>query len=163
MSQQQHSIQTIAAANAANIEAIRSLTATSLNAAERLLNLNLDLARLSLRAGAPMSQQADWQQHTKQAADYFRGVYEISTEAQANASEVLSSRVEELADSVTSLLDDVARSAPPNSGKAFEAAKSAVATACSAYSRLIRNSQPASAPQSSQSRKVPAPRSKTAS
>lgn len=148
---QQQSMQSIAAANAANVEAMRSLAFASLKATERLLNLNLGFARNSLRFGADYrpAPASDWQglvaQQTnslqktgEEAAEYLRGVYDISAEAQADLGELISSRMDELGDSMTSIFEAMAKNAPAGSENAVNMLKSAVADTCAAYSRIIK-------------------------
>lgn len=152
---QQYSIQALAANNMANVEAMRSLAVTSLKATERLLALNLDLMRTSFGFGADPSRPATdmgWQdmisrqgmglqQTTEKAAAYLRGVYDISAEAQAEVSELMSSRVGDVSDSVTSLLDTIAQSGPAGSESAIAVVKSAIANTRSAYDHLVKTAQ----------------------
>lgn len=153
-------MQALAAANAANVEAIHSLAHTSLKATERLMNLNLGLARSSLRLGADCARPApggDWRQVVSQqnsglrkgaeeAASYLRSIYDLSAETQAELNEVISSRVGELSESVNELLDALAQSAPAGSGNAMGLIKSAFAGTCSAYAQMMKaGAQPAAA------------------
>jgi phasin family protein len=143
---------------------MRSLAFASIEATERLLSLNLGLARNSLRLGADCTRPAagaDWKQMLAQqssgmqnmaaeAAGYLRSVYDISTKAQADTHEVISARVEDMTDSMNTVLDTLAQSAPAGSEKALELIKSAFTAGCSAYTQMVKN-----APQtSSQPRKA---------
>lgn len=157
--QQQQPMEALAAANAANVEAMRSLANTSLKATERLMNLNLGLARTSLTLGADCAQPAkngDWrhlfsqqsngfQKGAEEAVAYLRNVYDLSSEAQAEVNGLLSSRVDEMTDSVNSLLDVLAKSAPAGSENALAMLRSAFANGCSAYAQMVRSSQHAAA------------------
>jgi phasin family protein len=144
-------VQALAAVNAANVEAMHSLAHASLKATERLMSLNLGFARSSLRLGAECArpaQSGDWRQMLSQqssgfqksaeeAASYLRGVYDISTEAQAEVNELISSRVDDLSESVGSMLDVIARSAPAGSEQTVNMLKSAIGT-WSAYAQTLR-------------------------
>ncbi len=153
----QQSMQALAAANAANVEVMRCLAQSSLKAAERLLSLNLGLARNSLRLGTEYARpDADWRQLWSQqnsglqksaveAASYLRSVYDISAEAQAEMNDVISSRVGDLSESMNSMLDLLAKSAPAGSEKAVSALRAAVAGSCSAYAQMVRSAPPAAA------------------
>ncbi|MDD5247482.1 MAG: phasin family protein [Rhodocyclaceae bacterium] len=153
---QQYSMQALTAANLANVEAMRALGFTSIKAAERLLNLNMEWARTSLSVGADYAQPAlsaaawqetmsrrgaDLRKSSEDAAAYFRGVRDISTEAQAEMGEVVSARVNAVGEAMTSLLDTMARSVPAGSEKALAAVKSAVANTCSAYGQIVKAAQ----------------------
>lgn len=161
------SMEALAAANAANVEAMHSLAFASLKAAERLMSLNMGLAKTSLRLGADCARPApngDWrnllsqqssglQKSAEEAASYLRSVYDISSEAQAEVGDVISSRVDELSGSVTSLLDTLARSAPPGSERAMDMLKSAFMGSCSAYMQMVRNAPQSAAQQPRKTRR----------
>jgi phasin family protein len=153
---QQQPMQALAAANAANIDTMRSLAYASIKAAERLMSLNLGFARSSLQQGVGVQPHADWQQmlslqgsgfqkSAAEAADYLRSVYEISAEAQADVNEAISSRVDNLGEAVTSVLDVLARTAPPGSEKAMNMIRSAFADSCSAYTQMVVRTTPQAA------------------
>lgn len=159
-------MEALAAVNTANVEALHSLAFASIKAAERMMNLNLGLARSSLRLGADCARpapNADWRQmltqqsggfqkSAQEAASYLRGVYDVSSEAQTEVNEVLSARVDDLSESVNSLLDALSRSAPPGSEKAMDMIKSAFASSCSAYAQIVRTA-PQAAPAPKRSRR----------
>jgi phasin family protein len=162
-------MEALAAVNAANVEALHSLAFASIKATERMMSLNLDLARNTLRLGAECARpapSADWRQvltqqsgglqkGAQEAVSYLRNVYDVSAEAQAAVNEVLSSRVDDLSESVGSLLDTLSRSAPPGSEKAMETIKSAFAGTCSAYARMVRTApQSAGSPAPKRSRRA---------
>lgn len=152
----QQPMEALAAANAAGIEAMRNLAFSSIKATERLMSLNLDFARNSLRLGAdcarPAANSADWRQVISQqnsglqkgaeeAAIYLRSVYDISAEAQAEMGELISARVDDFSESVNSMMDALSKSAPAGSDKAIEFMRTAFATSCSACVQMVRNSQ----------------------
>lgn len=156
---QQHSIESIAAAGAANVEAMRSLASASIKAAERLVSLNLGFARNSLRLGADFkpASPADWQKivaqqttgfqkTSEEAAEYFRGVYDISTEAHADMTEALSSHMDEVGDSFTAFLDVVAKTAP-GSERAVDALKTAFTDNWTNYLRMMKSAAQQAAPE----------------
>ncbi|HEX8989417.1 MAG TPA: phasin family protein [Rhodocyclaceae bacterium] len=148
---QQQPIQALAAANAANVETMRSLAFASLKATERLMSLNLGFARASLQRGVDSVQtNGNWQQalsgqgggfqrSAEEAAEYLRGIYDISSEAQADVNEVLSSRVDHMSTALDAMLDALARSAPPGSEKAIGMLRSALAGSYSAYAQMARS------------------------
>jgi phasin family protein len=145
-------VEALAAANAANVEAMHSLAYASLKATERLMSLSLGFARASLRLGADCARptpNGDWrlmlsqqssgfQKGAEEAASYLRSVYDISSETQAEVNEAISARVDGLSESVGSMLDAIARSAPAGSEKAVNMLKSAFAGTCSAYAQTLR-------------------------
>lgn len=153
---QQQPMQALAAANAANIDTMRSLAYASIKAAERLMSLNLGFARTSLQQGSGAQPNANWQQmltlqgsgiqkSATEAADYLRSVYEISAEAQADMNEALSARVDHLGEAVNSVFDVLTRSAPPGSENAMNMIRSAFADGCSAYAQMVVRTAPQAA------------------
>jgi phasin family protein len=164
---QQQQMEALAAANAANVDAMRSLAFASIEATERLLSLNLGLARNSVRLSADYVRPAtgtDWksvlahqssglQNMAEEAAGYLRSVYDISSKAQADTNEVISARVEDITDSMNTVLDTLAQSAPLGSGKALDLIRSAFSASCSAYTQMVRSAPQASSQPRGKSRK----------
>ena len=155
MMNQQYSMQALVESNTSAVKAMQSLAFTSMNAMERMLALNFEFVRDSLNGltnfappasemglqGLISGQNAALQKTAEKATAYCRSVYDISTEVHANVSELVSARVGEIGDSVTTMLDKIAQSGPVGSKDALGAVKSAVATTCSAYRQIIESSQ----------------------
>ena len=148
-------LEALTSSSKANAEVIRTLASTSIKATERLMALNLDFARNALHAGGDYTRQtthAGWQKmlsrqedilqkSAEQTAAYMRSVHEILGDAQADLTALVSSRMEEMRDSMTSMLDSMAKSSPAGSENAIAAVRSAILNTSSAYNQVLKNAR----------------------
>ncbi|HUL40708.1 MAG TPA: TIGR01841 family phasin [Burkholderiales bacterium] len=146
----------LVAANKSNLEIAAGITAATLDAAERLFDLQLTAAKNSLaesttNAKALISakdaqevmalQSAIAEPAFEKALGYSRRVYELATETQAEISKLLEERATEFNKAVVAALDKVAKSAPVGSDVAVAAIKSAMAAANSAYGTMTKTAK----------------------
>lgn len=148
----QFSIQMLSSANQANLEAMRAMTVSMLQAAQRVTALNLDATRSAIEYatnGASLLQGDSWSDMlshsesqlrpaTEKTVAYFRGVQDISAEAQGEITQALATRAGEVTDTMISILDNLEQSAPAPAAPAVAAVKSAIANAHSAYDNMLK-------------------------
>lgn len=114
----QAALQTIAEAGAANVAVAHALALSAVTFAERVSAVHLEFVRASLDQAAdfppPASGNAGWQEYSarqtaamretaERTGEWFRGVCEAGSEAQAAAAEAVSSRLAEISDAVMAL------------------------------------------------------------
>ena len=143
----------IAATNKASMEAILSLASNQFAAFERLANLNADavksvfedsLANTRALAGAKDVQefvnlQSSFAQPAfEKAVAWSKSVYEVTAQANAELTKSAESRATEWNQSLVSMLDKAAKSAPGGSDVAVSAVKQMIAAANSAYDSFTK-------------------------
>jgi phasin family protein len=146
----------LVAANKSNLEIAAGITAATLEAAERLFDLQLSAAKNSLaenttNAKALISakdaqevmalQSAIAEPAFEKALGFSRRVYEVASEAQAEISKLFEERATEFTKAVASTLEKVVKSAPVGSDVAVAALKSAMAAANSAYGTMTKTAK----------------------
>jgi phasin family protein len=150
-----HPLEALSSTSKANVDAIRTLASSSIKATERLMALNMDFARNALHIGGDYTRQvshAGWQKTmshqdeifqkgAEQTTAYLRNVQDILGDAQADFTTVVSSRIEEMRDVLTSMLDSMARSTPAGSENAIAAVRTAILNTSSAYNQVLKNAQ----------------------
>jgi len=144
------------AANKSNLEIAAGITAATLDAAERLFDLQLSAAKSSLAEGTSNAkalisakdaqevmalQTAIAEPALEKALGFSRRMYEVATEAQAEISKLIEERATEFNKAVVSALDKVAKSAPVGSDVAVAAVKSAMAAANTAYGTMTKTAK----------------------
>lgn len=148
-------MQMLSAVNKANLEAMRVMTTSMFNAAERVAALNLDATRSAIEYAAHSAgrfQGGNWTDGTQHAeadlkpvaektAAYFRAVQDVSAEVQGEITQILASRASETTDAMISLLDNLEKAAPAGAVPGVAIAKSVIANAHSAYDTLLSNSK----------------------
>lgn len=152
----QHSLQDLAAAQKTSLESGLTLANTLFGSLERLAYLNMNTARSVLEEntsqvrklgnadGAPaaLSLQSAWQQPAiEKSMAYWRSVYEIGVQTQDEVSKLMESQIAELVNSVTSALDQAAKSGPTGSATTVAALKSAVVAFHSAFDSLSKTAK----------------------
>jgi phasin family protein len=142
-----------AAANKSNLEAVLSLANTVFSGAERFAALNLNTARAALEGAAGSAnatlgvkdardiialQTTLAQPAIEKLVAYSRSVYEIASQTQGEITKFLENQSAEMTKSIATALDTAAKSAPAGSDVAFNAVKSALAAATSAYDNVSK-------------------------
>jgi phasin family protein len=140
-----------AATNAANIDNLLKIAKIAFEGAERLAQLNLRTVQAALKDGVAKGQtlmsardmqelaatQAELAQPlVDQAVSYARGVYDIATDGQKRYAAVVEEQIAALNRTFATALNQAAQAAPQGAGPAFEAVKSAMAMANTAYDAL---------------------------
>ena len=143
----------IAATNKASVESILSLAANQFAAFERLENLNANavkavfedsLANTRALAGAKDVQefvnlQSSFTQPAfEKAIAWSKSVYEVTAQANAELTKSAEGRASEWNQSLVSMLDKAAKSAPGGSDVAVSAVKQMIAAANSAYDSFTK-------------------------
>jgi phasin family protein len=141
----------LAAANQANIDAIVELTRKSFEGIERLVELNLQVARASmgdsaaqakamLSAKGPqdlVSLQAGMvQPATEKATAYSRQLYEIASQTQSEVTRLVEAQMAAAQEKILALVDATVKNAPAGSENAMVVIKSAVTAANSAMASV---------------------------
>ena len=151
----QEATQSLSATNVRNIDATHTLASASLKAAERLMALNFDYARVSIDLAADNVRPAgsgDWpaiasqrsltlRQATENTAAWLRGFYVLSCETQGELAELVSSRAKDVSESMNSMLGKLAQSGPAGSGGAAEMFNSVMAASRSIFNQVINTTQ----------------------
>lgn len=146
-------MQMLSAVNKANLEAMRVMSASMLDAAERVTALNLDATRSAIEyaahsagrlqgggwSGTSPLAEADLKPVAEKTAAYFRAVQDVSAEVQDEVARLLAARASETADAMISILDNLEKSAPAGAVPGVAIARSVIANAHSAYERLLSN------------------------
>lgn len=145
-------MQMLSSVQKANIDAMRAVAASMLNAAERVTALNLDASRIAIEyavkgpgllpgaawTGTNPRQPIDLQPVAEKAMAYFRSVQEISSEAQEEITKVLASRAGDTSGAMMAMLDNLEQSSPAAAAPAVAAVKSAIAKSYVAYGDLLK-------------------------
>ena len=136
------------AAQKANVETLFDLTNKAFEGVEKLVELNLQVAKTAMSevadtAKAAMSikdaqelmalQQAMLQPAAEKAAAYGRHVYDIAAETNAEVSKVAETQMAEAQKKFMNLVDTAAKNAPAGSDNVVSLMKSAVAAANNAF------------------------------
>jgi phasin family protein len=138
----------IAAANKANLETLLSLTNKAFEGVEKLVELNMAVAKASLNenvhnakqalsvrdAQALMAMQAGMVQPlAEKIMSYSRHLYDIANETQATFSTVTESQLKKSNGNLNGLVEEMSKNAPAGSEAAVQAIKQAMAAANNAY------------------------------
>ncbi len=138
----------IVAAQKANIETLFGLTNKAFEGVEKLVELNLQVARTALGEAAEASnavlsvkdaqelvalQTALLQPAAEKAAAYSRHVYDIAAATSAEVTKVAEAQLAEAQKKFMAVVDNAAKNAPAGSENAVALVKSAVAAANNAF------------------------------
>ena len=140
-----------AAANQAAVESLLAVANTALASAERIAALNMNVVRSAVEESATNAQavlsakdpQAAFavqsslvQPAVEKAVAYSRSVFEISTEAQQDFAKLIEAQFGQFQQTIASLLEQAAKSAPAGTESAFAAIQTALASANSAFDNM---------------------------
>jgi phasin family protein len=140
-----------AAAQKANIEALFSLGGKAFEGAEKLLELNIQVAKQAMaeasEAASNLTQAKDvnallamqasmLQPAAEKAAAYGRHIYDIASSTSADISKAAESKIAELQKNGLAMADTIVKNAPAGTENAVALVKSAIATANSAYESM---------------------------
>ena len=138
----------IAAANKANLETLFGLTSKAFEGVEKLVELNLQVAKATLaesaeNAKATMAvkdaqellalQSSLLQPSAEKAAAYSRHLYEIAQSTSTEFSKTAEAQLAEMQKSITGLVDGALKNAPAGSETAVTMVKSAITAANNAF------------------------------
>jgi phasin family protein len=138
----------IAAAQKANLESLFGLTTKAFEGVEKLLELNLQVAKATLAEGQENVQRAlsvkDAQELlalqasltqpiAEKVLSYGRHLYDIASATQAEFTKVAEAQYDEQTKKVQAFVDNVAKNAPAGSETAVAALKSALNAANTTY------------------------------
>lgn len=142
-----------AAANKASLETAQNLLNNAKSRAERLVALNMNIARSVLEDSAASVQTllaikdpkdlGKLQTELAQPAvdkfvEYSRNVYEIAAEGQQELSKLVEAHIAEVNKAVAAALEQAEKSAPAGSEQLFAGVKQAIAAANSAYGEFSK-------------------------
>ena len=137
-----------AAANKANLETLFGLTSKAFEGVEKLVELNLQVAKATLAESAENAKAAlsvkDAQEllalqasllqpSAEKAAAYSRHLYDIATSTSSEFTKAAEAQFAELQKSFTGLVDSALKNAPAGSEQAVTLVKSAMTAANNAY------------------------------
>jgi len=146
----------LVAANKSNLDTVIGITAVTLQAAERLFDLQLSAAKTSLAdnttnakalIAAKDAQEVMALQSTiaepvfEKAMGFSRSLYEVASETQAEITKLFEERAADFNKVVVSALDKVVKSAPVGSDVAIAAVKSAMAAINSTYETMSKSAK----------------------
>ena len=146
----------LVAANKSYLETAVGITAATLQAAERLFDLQLSAAKTSLAenttnakaliaakdAQEVMALQSAFAEPVfEKALGFSRSLYEVTSQTQAEITKLVEERVAEFNKAVVATLDKVVKTAPVGSDIAVAAIKSAMAAANSAYGTISKTAK----------------------
>lgn len=149
----------IAAAHKANIETLLGLTSKAFEGVEKLVELNLQVARAAMEEAGETTKaalsvkdaqellalQAGLLQPTaEKAAAYGRHVYDITSGTQAEVAKVAEAQVTEAQRKLTALVETAVKNAPAGTENAVALVKSAVAAANNAIESVQKAAKQAS-------------------
>jgi phasin family protein len=149
----------IAAAHKANIETLLGLTSKAFEGVEKLVELNLQVARAALEEAGETTKAAlsvkDAQEllalqagllqpAAEKAASYGRHVYDITSGTQAEVAKVAEAQVTEAQRKLTALVETAVKNAPAGTENAVALVKSAVAAANNAIESVQKAAKQAS-------------------
>ncbi len=138
----------IAAAHKANLETLSGLTSQALQSIEKLVELNMQIAKQSLSDSMSNAKRAlevkDIQQllaHQAEAVQpmaekimaYSRHLYELAHETQANFTKTAEQEFQAGQRKINALVEDWTKNAPPGSDAAVTAMKQAIASATNVF------------------------------
>ena len=137
-----------AAANKANLETLFGLTSKAFEGVEKLVELNLQVAKATLAEAAENTkavmgvkdaqellalQASLLQPSAEKAAAYSRHLYDIATSSTTELTKTAEAQMGELQKSFTSVVDGALKNAPAGSESAAALVKSAISAANNAY------------------------------
>lgn len=143
----------ISAAQKAGVESILAFSAKAFEGVEKLVDLNLSVAKANFEETASTLQsllnvkdvqelvsfQGSLAQPTaEKALSYSRSVYDIATSTQTEIQKLAEAQLAETNKSFTSLVDSVTKNAPAGSETAVAMVKSAISAANSAYDSMTK-------------------------
>lgn len=138
----------IAAANKANLETLLNLTNKAFEGVEKLVELNMAVAKTALNENVQSAKQAltvrDAQQLMAMQAgmvqplaekimSYSRHLYDIANETQSTFTTVAESQMKKSGGNLNGLVEEMAKNAPAGSEAAVQAIKQAMTAANNAY------------------------------
>ncbi|MEN9418716.1 MAG: hypothetical protein RI988_2336 [Pseudomonadota bacterium] len=138
----------IVAAQKANVETLFGLTQKAFEGVERLVELNIQVARAALGDAAQTThaalsvkdaqellalQQSMLQPVAEKTAAYNRHLYEIAASTQAEVTKVAEAQLADAQKKVVSMIDTAMKNAPAGTENAATLVKSAVAAANNAF------------------------------
>ena len=138
----------IAAANKANLETLLNLTNKAFEGVEKLVELNMAVAKTAMTENVQNAKQAlsvrDAQQLMAMQAgmvqplaekimSYSRHLYNIANETQSTFTSVAESQLKKNSGSVNGMVEELAKNAPAGSEATIQAIKQAMAAANNAY------------------------------
>lgn len=138
----------IAAAHKANLETLSGLTSQALQSIEKLVELNMQIAKQSLSDSISSAKKAlevkDIQQllaHQAEAVQpmaekimaYSRHLYDLAHETQASFTKTAEQEFQEGQRKMNALVEDWTKNAPPGSDTAVAAMKQAIASATNVF------------------------------
>lgn len=141
------------AAQKANLETLFGLTTKAFAGVEKLVELNLQVAKATLTEAAQTTtaalsvkdaqellalQAAMLQPAAEKAAAYNRHVYEIMTEANAETAKLAEATMADSQKKVLALVDNAVKNAPAGTENAVALVRSAVAAANNAYESVTK-------------------------
>jgi phasin family protein len=138
----------IAAANKANLETLLNLTNKAFEGVEKLVELNMAVAKTAMAENVQNAKQAlsvrDAQQLMAMQAgmvqplaekimSYSRHLYNIANETQSTFTTVAESQLKKSSSNLNGMVEELAKNAPAGSEAAVQAIKQAMAAANNAY------------------------------
>jgi phasin family protein len=138
----------IAAANKANLETLLNLTNKAFEGVEKLVELNMAVAKTALNENVQSAKQAltvrDAQQLMAMQAgmvqplaekimSYSRHLYDIANETQSTFTTVAESQMKKSGGNLNGLVEELSKNAPAGSEAAVQAIKQAMTAANNAY------------------------------
>ena len=150
--------QQLAAAYQSNLETLFALSQTAFEGVEKVVTLNLNVAKANMQDSADKVRQMmsvkdpqellNWnaqqfQPAAEKAVAYSRLMYDIASSTQAEFVKVAESQLAEANSKFMSLIDSASKNAPAGSETAVAMMKSALAAANSAYDSLSKASKQA--------------------
>ena len=139
--------------NAAGVAQATKLAALAIEKAEKLATLNLNAAKLALAQGVEGAQAVSTVKDVQElfalrakiaefgvqsALGYSRGLYELSTETQAQYSALAEEAWSEYTKNVATWVENASKAAPAGSDVGFNAIKSTVAATTAAFDQFQR-------------------------
>ena len=149
----------VVAANKANVETLFGLTNKAFEGVEKLVELNLQVAKTALSEAADTTaaalsvkdaqellalQSALLQPTAEKAVAYGKQVADIAAATQAEVSKLAEAQVKAAQEQFTALIEAAAKNAPAGSESAVALVKSAVAAANNAYESVHKAAKQAS-------------------
>ena len=149
----------IAAASKANLETLFGLTSKAFEGVEKLVELNLQVAKATLAESADntkaalgakdaqelMALQASLlQPSAEKAAAYSRHIYDIAAATTADFTKAAEAQLAELQKNFMSAVDSAVKNAPAGSENAVTLVKSAISAANNAYETVQKAAKQAS-------------------
>lgn len=146
-------VEQVVAAQKANVETLFGLTNKAFEGVERLVELNLQVAKTAMSEAAAnakaalsvkdaqelLALQAQLLQPTaEKAAAYSRHVYDIAAATNAEVAKVAEAQIADVQAKVAGLVDSAAKNAPAGSESAVAMMKSAMNAASNAYESVSK-------------------------